>query len=70
MEMKSDNSRYDNNCNYGSDCCHDNRHEDPDTLPIITGDGPTVDMQMSSNQSEDDDDSGETRGSGLCCVMW
>ena len=43
------------------------------TLPIITGDGPTVNMEMSlMNQSEDDDHSGgqeETRGSRLCCVM-
>ena len=42
-------------------------------LPIIAGDGPTVNMEMSlMNQSEDDDHSGgqeETRGSRLCCVM-
>ena len=71
MEMKNDNSRYDNYCNYGNDCCHDNRREELDTLPIITGDGRTVNMQMASiNQSEDDDHSEKTRGKGLCCVMW
>ena len=59
--------------NHGDDC-HDNRSEElVHTLPIIAGDGPTVNMEMSlMNQSEDDDHSGgqeETRGSRLCCVM-
>ena len=57
------------NCNHG-DYCHDNRSEE---LPIIAGDGVTVNMEMSlMNQSEDDDHSEgqeETRGSRLCCVM-
>ena len=61
------------NCNHG-DYCHDNSSEElVHTLPIIDGDGPTVNMEMSlMNQSEDDDHSGgqeETRGSRLCCVM-
>ena len=61
------------NCNHG-DCCHDNSSEElVHTLPIIAGDGPTVNMEMSlMKQSEDDDHSGgqeETRGSRLCCVM-
>ena len=65
----------DSYCNYGNCYCHDNRSERlVDTLlPIIDGDGPTVNTELSStNQSEDDNHSGgqeETRGSGLCCVM-
>ena len=61
-------------CNHG-DYCHDNSSEElVHTLPIIAGDGPTVNMEMSlMNQSEEDDDhSGgqeETRGNRLCCVM-
>ena len=60
------------NCNHG-DYCHDNSNEElVHTQPIIAGDGPTVNMEMSlMNQSEDDDHSGgqeETRGSRLCCV--
>ena len=58
------------NCNHG-DYCHDNRSEEPvHTLPIIAGDGSTVNMEMSlMNQSEDDHSGGqeETRGSRLCC---
>ena len=41
-------------------------------LPIIAGDGPTVNTEMSfMNQSEDDHSGGqeETRGSRLCYVM-
>ena len=61
------------NCSYGNYCCHDNRSvELVDTLPIVTVDGPTINMEMSSiNQSEDDHSGAqeETRGSGLCCVM-
>ena len=62
------------NCNHG-DYCHDNSSEElVHTLPIIAGDGPTVNMEMSlMNQSEDDDHSGAqeetTRGSRLCCVL-
>ena len=52
---------------------HDNRSEElVHTLPIIAGDGSTVNMEMSlMNQSEDDHSGGqeETRGSRLCCVM-
>ena len=60
-------------CNHG-DYCHDNSSEElVHTLPIIAGDGPTVNMEMSlMNQSEDDDHFGgqeETRGSRLCCIM-
>ena len=59
--------------NHGDDC-HDNRSEElVHTVPIIAGDGATVNMEMSlMNQSEDDDNSGgqeETRGSRLCCMM-
>ena len=55
------------NCNHG-DYCHDNRSEElVHTLPVIAGDGPTVNMEMSlMNQSENDE---ETRGNRLCCVM-
>ena len=53
--------------------CHDNSSEElVHTLPIITGDGPTVNMEMSlMNQSEDDHSGGqeETGGSSLYCVM-
>ena len=54
------------NCYHGN-YCHDNSSEElVHTLPIIAGDGPTVNMEMSlMNQSEDDDHSGgreETRG--------
>ena len=75
MEMNNDNSRYRYNYyNHGDYCCYDNSNEElAHTLPIIAGDGPTVNMEMSlMNQSEDDDHSGgqeETRGSRLCCVM-
>ena len=52
--------------NHG-DSCYGNRSEE------VTGDGATVNMEMSlMNQSEDDDHSEgqeETRGSRLCCVM-
>ena len=49
-----------------------NNNSSEETLSIIAGDGPTVNMEMSlMNQSEDDDHSGrqeETRGSSrLCC---
>ena len=60
------------NCNHG-DYCHDNSSEElVHTLPIIAGDGSTVNMEMSlMNQSEDDHSGGqeETRGSRLCRVM-
>ena len=56
------------------DNCHDNSDEElVHELPIITGDGATVNMERRlMNQSEDDDHSGgqeETSGSRLCCVM-
>ena len=46
---------YNCNCNHG-DYCHDNSSEElVHTLPIIAGNGPTVNMEMSlMNQSEDD----------------
>ena len=63
----------DNYYNHG-DNCHDNRGEElVHTLPIITEDGGTINMEKSlMNQSEHDDHSGgqeETKGSRLCCVM-
>ena len=50
----------DSYCNYGNYCCHDNSSEElVHTLPIIIGDGATVNMEMSlMNQSEDDGHSG------------
>ena len=64
----------DSYCNYGNYCCHSNISDElVHTLPLITRDGVTVNMEMSlMNQSEDDDHSGgeeETRGSILCCVV-
>ena len=55
------------NCNH-SNYCHDNSSEElVHTLPIIAGDGPTVNIM---NQSEDDDHSWEeTRGSRLYCEV-
>ena len=65
MIVQGMNNHY--NCNHG-DHCHDNSSEEVvHTLPIIAGDGPTVNMGVPSmNQSEDDDHSGgreEGRGS-------
>ena len=63
----------DSYCNYGNYCCHGNRSEElVQMLPTITGDGATVNMEMSlMNQSEHDHSGGqeETRGSTLCCFM-
>ena len=55
-------------CSYGNYCCHGNRSEElVDTLPIVAGDGPTVNMELemsSINQSEDDDHSGGQEETG------
>jgi len=69
----NDNSKYEYNyCNHGN-YCHDNSKEElVYTVPIITGVGPTVTMEVSlMNQSEDDHSGGqeETRESRLCYVM-
>ena len=62
-----------NDIYYNSSDGNNSSEELVHTLPIIAGDGPTVNMEMSlMNQSEDDDHSGgqeETRGSRLCYVM-
>ena len=64
----NNNTRYYNyfKCNHGDNCHNNSSEELVHTLPIIAGDGPTVNMEISlMNQSEDDDHSGrqeETRG--------